>query len=136
MDLALLILRLVTGVIMFAHGLPKWPNRRRVARAWGEGGIPLPRLGVVLAYIAEVPVGLMYVAGLLTGWDSLVLIFFMLVATWWSIRVKSEGLASRGSKGYDINLSLLAIFLATALTGAGAYSLDALLGLGPYWPLR
>ncbi|MFQ5873289.1 MAG: DoxX family protein [Dehalococcoidia bacterium] len=134
MDLGLLILRIVGGLVLIAHGLPKWPNREKVAQNWAEGGMPFPRLAVLLAYFAEVPVGLLYIAGLFTGWDSLIMLVFMLVATWWSIRVNQERFVSHGSKGYDLNVSLLALFLVTALAGGGAYSLDALLKLSSYWP--
>ncbi len=136
MDLALLILRLTAGAIMIAHGLPKWPNRAAVAQHWARGGMPVPHLAVRIAYLVEVPVGVLYVLGLLTGWDSVLQAAFMLVGTWWSIGVSRERLVSFSTKGYDVNLALLAIFLATALAGGGEYSLDALLGVSPYWPVR
>ena len=121
---------------MIAHGLPKRPNRERVAEAWARGGMPIPRVSVRVAYGVEMLAGSAYIVGFLTGWDSLILVAFMLVVTWWSIRVSRERLVSHGTKGYDVNLALLAIFLTTALAGGGAYSLDAVLGLAPYWPVR
>lgn len=135
MDLALLILRIIGGVVLIAHGLPKWPRREKVAANWGSKGMPLPRLAVFLAYVAEVPVGILYIAGLFTGWNSVIMLIFMLVATWWSIGVSGEALVSHGTKGYDLNVSLIAIFVVTLLVGGGAYSVDALLDISPYWPL-
>jgi putative oxidoreductase len=136
MDLALLILRAVGGVIMVAHGLPKWPNRERVVQNWTQDGMPFPRPILVVTYLVEVPVSAIYLVGLLTGWGSLALIALMLGVTWWSVYVKREPLVSYGSKGYDVNLALIALLLATALAGGGAYSLDALFGISPYWPIR
>ena len=136
MDLGLLIIRGLGGFIMLAHGWPKWPNRSRVAASWAQGGMPVPHVAVPVAYIVEVPGGLLYMLGLLTGWTSVLMVAFMLVVTWWSIGVRREPLVSFGVKGYDVNLALLAMFLATALAGAGRYSLDAALAISPYWPMR
>lgn len=131
-----MILRMTGGVIIIAHGLPKWPRRALVAQNWAKGGMPLPHLAVGIAYLIEVPGGAMYAMGLLTGWISVLLVVFMLAVTWWSIRVTRERMVSHGSKGYDLNLALLAIFLATAFTGGGAMALDSVLGISPYWPAR
>ncbi|HEY7677937.1 MAG TPA: DoxX family protein [Candidatus Methylomirabilis sp.] len=136
MDLGLLILRVVGGVIMIAHGLPKWPKRERVAQNWARAGMPFPRAVLLLTCLIEVPVGVMYVAGFLTGWVSLINVAAMVGITWWSVGVRHEALVSQEGKGYDVNLALLALFLCTALAGGGAYSGDALLGLPPYWPLQ
>jgi putative oxidoreductase len=136
MDLALLVLRVTGGVIMIAHGLPKWPNRDRVIQNWARDGMPYPRVVLAATCLVEVPVGLLYVAGVLTGWSSLTMIALMLGMTWWSVGVKRERLVSYGTKGYDVNMVMLALFAATALAGGGAYSADALLGFSPYWPLR
>jgi uncharacterized membrane protein YphA (DoxX/SURF4 family) len=136
MDLALLILRVVGGVIMIAHGLPKWPNRERVLQNWTKDGMPFPRPILVVTCLVEVPVGAIYVVGFLTGWGSLAQIALMLGVTWWSVYMKREPLVSYKSKGYDVNLALIALFVATGLAGGGAYSLDALFGLSPYWPIR
>ncbi len=136
MDLGLLVLRVVGGVIMIAHGLPKWPKRERVAQNWARSGMPFPHAVLLLTYLIEVPVGMMYVAGFLTGWVSSINLAAMVGITWWSVGVRHEPLVSLDSKGYDVNLALLALFLFTALAGGGAYSADALLGISPYWPVR
>lgn len=136
MDLGLLILRIVGGAIMIAHGLPKWPKRERLAQNWAKDGMPFPRAVLLLTYLVEVPVGVTYVAGFFTGWASLIMAVAMVGITWWSVGVRHEPLVSHGGKGYDVNLALLALFLCTALVGGGAYSADAVLGISPYWPLR
>ena len=136
MDMALLVLRVVGGLIMIAHGLPKWPNRERVLQNWTRDGMPFPRAVLALVYLIEVPVGVVYILGFLTGWASVIMVAMMLGITWWSVGVKREPLVSYTQKGYDVNLALLALFLATALAGGGLYSLDSLLGLSPYWPVR
>ena len=98
--------------------------------------MPFPHAVMLLTYLIEVPVGMMYVAGFLTGWVSSINLAAMVGITWWSVGVRHEPLVSLDSKGYDVNLALLALFLFTALAGGGAYSADALLGISPYWPVR
>lgn len=132
LDAGLLILRVVLGLTIAAHGAQKalgWFGGRGLsgwtqaitrmrfrpawfwawASAWGElGG------GVLLAF------------GLLTPFAAVPLICAMLVAminSHWA-----KGFWSSGG-GYEFNLLIIAASLAVGLAGPGSLSLDAVLGL-------
>jgi len=115
-------------------GALSWAMRPAMARLYlnvqiSAGFAAAVFLGTVLTHLT-------YGAGFLTEWASLAMLVLMLGITWWSVFVARESLVSITSKGYDVNLALIALFLATALAGGGAYSLDALLGISPFWPFR
>jgi putative oxidoreductase len=128
--LGLLILRVVVGLIVAAHGFQKlfgwwggpgmsgWVgamNRMRIRPA-----VPWAWMSV----LAEVFGGLGLAVGLLTPLPSLAIAASMLVAI--ALVHWPRGFWSTKG-GYEFNLSILAGITAIALAGPGAYSLDALL---------
>ena len=136
-DLGLLVLRLVVGLTMSAHGAQKafgwwkgsgWAGWRdvmvrmgfRPATAWGVIGIGAELLG-----------GLFLAVGFLTPLAAMALIgqsvVIILKAHW------SRGFWGRDG-GFEFPLSLAAGVVAIVGTGAGALSLDALLGIS--WPVE
>jgi putative oxidoreductase len=137
-DVALAVLRVVTGLLLAGHGaqkvlgafggpgLTKWTGATKGmsfrphqfwanAAAWGE------LLG-----------GLALAVGFLTPFAAAVLAVDMLVAIWkvhWS-----KGLwVTKG--GYEYTLVMFCIFALIGLVGVTAYSVDELLGLAPIAPL-
>lgn len=134
-DIALLLLRVATGVIFIPHG---W------SKVFGAGGpgvfaADLPAYGVpsFLGYIAayaEMFGAVLLIAGLLTRIDAFLLACTMAAA---ALLVKLPealyevppgwGKLLAGIRGMELELALLAMSLALVLTGAGRYSLDALL---------
>jgi len=130
--LGLLILRLGIGVILAAHGAQK------LFGVWGGPGMAgwtqsVQRLRIRpaqpwawVAALSEFGGGLLLGLGLLSPLGSLAIIGAMLVA------IATVHLANgfwNGKRGYEFNLSLVAAAAALALTGPGAYSLDAALGI-------
>ncbi len=123
--LALLVLRLVLGIIMIAHG-------------WGKvfGGLShhvqmVSNLGLPgwLAYFsaaAEFFGGILVVAGLLTRCAALAIIIDMTVAIW-KVHWKN-GLM--GDHGYQFPLAVAAIAFALIFFGAGPIAFDSLRGGG------
>jgi len=117
--LALLILRVVLGVIMIGHGYSKV-----------FGGLPehvhhVSNLGLPgwLAYLsagAEFFGGMLVIAGLFTRIASLAILINMSVAIW-KVHWKNGLL---GQNGYQFPLSLAAIAFALILFGAGPIALD------------
>ena len=85
-SLGLLILRVVTGAVFIAHGLPKfgWTgegNIADVAARWAERGvIPLPTISAYTVASVEVFGGAMLIAGFLTRIVTAMQAFAMLVA--------------------------------------------------------
>ncbi|MDQ6774285.1 MAG: DoxX family protein [Candidatus Dormibacteraeota bacterium] len=132
MDAALLILRLVVGVYLFAHGAMKlW--------GWfGGGGLEgttgfMRRQGfrpagfwALAAGLSEAGGGALLALGLLSPLGSLGVIAAMLVAAFTAHWGKGA-FAMRG--GPELPATNVAVAAALALSGPGRYSLDHLVGL-------
>jgi len=125
-DLALLILRVGTGVIFIPHGYPKMTGgggeekggQAHLTQSLAQMGLPFPYAFAALVGAIEFFGGLLLILGLQTQWASLALVFVMLVAT-------GRVLVQRGFVGNaDFPFSLLVATLALALLGGGAVSLE------------
>jgi putative oxidoreductase len=146
-DWGLLLLRLGVGGSLMTHGYPKLfggPGKTppaALARMMGSNfpatvergglaafsgglermGVPLPRQAAVAAGLAEFAGGLALAAGFKTRLVAPAVLFNMLVA----IRKAHWKTGFHGQGGYEMAF-LFAVAAATvALTGPGAYSLDA-----------
>ena len=125
-DLGLTILRIVVGIIFVAHGGQKLFvfGLDGVAAGFGQMGMPMAGLLGPLAAFVEFFGGFALIAGLVTRLAALGLASTMLVATL-VVHLKN-GFFNPG--GIEFTLSLLASTSFLALTGAGKWSLDALIG--------
>jgi putative oxidoreductase len=124
-DLGLLILRLVIGGVFIAHGAQKLfvfgiPG---VTKGFEGMGVPMPGVTAPLVAAVELLGGLALVFGLLTRLASLGLAIDMLGAI---LLVHLKG-GFFMPTGYEFALTLLGASLALMFTGAGAYSLDAVI---------
>lgn len=136
-DVALLLLRIAAGVIFIPHGYSK---------VFGEGGpsafaSDLPGfgfpafVGYIVAY-AEMFGALLLIAGLLTRLDAFLLACTMAGAAF-VVKLPDAlfEVPPGGNKmlaavrGLELELALLAICVALVITGAGRFSLDAMLGI-------
>lgn len=134
LDLGLLLIRVVLGVILFAHGLQK------LTGWWGGAGIGgfetvLGGLGFdyapQLAYavpITEVVAGAMLVLGLLTPVAAAAAVA-VLINAWAAVQARDAGFqffaSQNGGQGVELETMLLAAAAGLGLTGAGKISLDA-----------
>ncbi|MCE4946572.1 DoxX family protein [Streptomyces noursei] len=136
MDAGLLVLRLVAGLLLAAHGVQKVSHRlgghglaggTEEFRADGfRGG----RLTAVVAGASQIGAGLLLAAGLLTPLAVVAAAGVMTVAG----TVKwPKGLWVQND-GYEYPMVLVAVSAALALTGPGRWSLDHVLGITP-WPM-
>jgi putative oxidoreductase len=125
-DLALLILRVGTGVIFIPHGYPKMTGgggeekggQAHLTQSLAQMGLPFPFAFAALVGAIEFFGGLLLIIGLQTQWASLALVFVMLVAT-------GRLLVQRGFvSNADFPFSLLVATLALALLGGGRVSVD------------
>ncbi|QGQ46168.1 DoxX family protein [Metabacillus sediminilitoris] len=130
LDLGLLIVRLVIGLLFVGHGAQKLFGMFGGHGIKGTGGF-FESIGVkpgvtmaLLAGLAEFGGGLLFAAGLLTPVAALLIIFTMLIAI---IKVHGANGLWATNNGYELNLVYIVIALGAALTGAGSYSLDAIL---------
>ena len=119
-----LVLRLVTGVIMAAHG---WEKLADGPAGFGEGmlgpmGIPAPVAVAWLVTVIELVGGLFLIAGFLTRVAALANIGVLIGAT---ILVKAEmGLIAEEGAGAELDLALIAGLFALVAIGPGRIAVD------------
>ena len=124
---ATLPLRLIAGIIFFAHGAQKlfaWFGGYGLEGTgqWMESiGLAPGYLLTLLAGSAEFFGGILLIVGLLVRPASLVLAFTMIVAIF-SVHIDNGLFMS--NNGYEFGLALVAISVALMLQGAGRYSVD------------
>jgi putative oxidoreductase len=135
MDTGVVLLRLVIGPLMAAHGAQKlfgWFGGYGLAGTGGffEGlGFRPGRFFAAAASIAEITSGLLVTVGLLGPVGPALMMSVMIVAAmsvhWPQVFAQNNGI--------EVPLLYGASAVALALTGFGAYSLDSALGLTALW---
>lgn len=125
LDYGLLVIRVVLGIIMVAHGSQKLFTfgYSGVTAGMAQSGLPLPALSAALIIAAEFGGGLLLIAGLLSRLSAAAIAFGMAVA---SIQVHLPN-GFFAPTGYEYTLMLAAAGLGIVLTGPGRFSLDALI---------
>ena len=124
-DLAALALRLTLGILFVLHGWPKVKNPKQPA-AWvrSTGWTWAASFAYEFSFL-EFLGGIALVIGLLTRIVGILFVLQMIATTIFA-RAK---LGKKLMGGWETDLLFLAGALALVLLGAGAWSLDALLGL-------
>lgn len=129
--LALLVMRLVLGVILAVHGYHKVSGLHQYAHTFPELGLP-QWLGYVSAFV-EFLGGLLILAGLFTRCAAFAITIDLAITIWkanWH-----NGLT--GDHGYEFHLALAALAFALIFLGAGPIALDHILrGGGSAGPRR
>ncbi|WP_102144745.1 DoxX family protein [Mycobacterium hubeiense] len=123
-DVGLLILRLVLGLTMAAHGYNKFFGGGRIAgtAGWFESiGMKPGTLHARIAATTEMAAGLGLAVGLLTPIPAAGFVALMLVAAWTVHRPNGFFIVK---EGWEYNLVLAASAVAVATIGAGKLSLD------------
>lgn len=125
LDYGLLVIRVVLGIVMVAHGSQKvfTFGHAGVTGAMGQMGLPMPAVSAALIMAAEFGGGLLLIAGLFTRFAAAAIAIGMAVA---SIQVHLPN-GFFAPNGYEFTLMLAAAGLGTALTGPGRFSIDALI---------
>ena len=141
MDLALLILRLVVGLLFVGHGAQK------LFGVFGGGGLEgtsgmFDNIGLRPGWLharaagtGEFLGGALLALGLFTPFAAAALIGVMIAAI---ATVHAKNGIWNTNQGYEFNLTLIAVVFALAGVGAGAWSLDNAFGFdlhGTVWAL-
>lgn len=122
-DVAILILRVVLGVVMTLHGVYKFQQKRLFDKKWLED-YGLPQGSVLLSGILQVAGGLALIGGVYSRLAALILFLVMMLATYISIGKHHEPfLSSPDGKGWDINFLLMGSLLALIFLGDGKWAL-------------
>ncbi len=123
-DLALLVLRLVSGILMVTlHGWGKVlgiinflsGKEWKFVNVVSSIGFPVPGLFAILAGFTEFVSSLLIILGFFTRVNAVLLSSVMLVAVFYNLKFGYP---------YELSLLYLVVFLFLALTGGGKYSLD------------
>jgi putative oxidoreductase len=139
--LGLLILRVVMGLTLAAHGSQKLfgsfdgPGPAGTTGMFTKLGFRWPAAMALMAGGAECFGGVLFAAGLLTPFAAIALIVVMLNAI---ITVHWQKGFFVTAGGYEYNLAIIAIATAVSAIGPGASSLDETLGIagtlsGEWW---
>ena len=117
---ALLILRIVLGAVMIAHGYHKVFGGGMMAHYHAVQSLGLPGWLAFPSALAEFFGGILVLVGLFTRFAAAALLIDMLVAIW-KVHWKN-GLV--GEHGYEFPLSLAAICVTLVCYGAGPLALE------------
>jgi putative oxidoreductase len=132
MDIALLVLRVVVGLLLIGHGTQKlfgWFGGYGLAGfggSLGKMGFRPAGLWALSGGLAETGGGLLLALGLLNPLGSLGIVASMLVATF-SVHWGKGLFATTG--GPELPIINIAVAAAVAIAGPGRYALDSWLGI-------
>jgi putative oxidoreductase len=129
-DFISLVLRLTVGAALLPHGWAK------VKGGWGKQsgewikGMGVPPATARLVTLLEFFGGIFLIVGLIVPLvAALLVIQFAAIIVMKSSKMQAGFIAAGGKPGYEIDVAYLLLALAILLLGAGAYSLDALIGI-------
>lgn len=138
-EFAPLVVRVIVGLIMAAHGLQKLlAGPANFGAFLAQLGVPAPTLMGYVVTLVELGGGILLIIGLFSRLSALLLTIDLVVAI---VLVKVDvGFLSPqgGGAGAELNLALIAGFMVILLAGAGRISLDHTIGIerGTAWEAR
>jgi putative oxidoreductase len=125
-DFALLLIRVVVGVVMFMHGYNHWLGGGKIpgTAGWFSGlGLRHGTLQAWLSVVTEIGAAILLIVGLFTPFALAAVISVMLVAGLLAHRPNGFFVFR---DGYEYVLVLAVVSVALAILGPGDVSLDAL----------
>jgi putative oxidoreductase len=128
-DAALLVLRLWVAVVMIAHGVNHGRTLDGTARWFASKGFSSEKLNARISALNEIGLGLLLIAGFLTGLAAAGVAATMFVAFWSIHRFVGFFNFHRPDEGYEYVVTLAVIALVLAIVGPGSASVDNALGI-------
>ncbi|MFY9693707.1 MAG: DoxX family protein [Xanthobacteraceae bacterium] len=136
-DEFILAARLLLATLFLIFGWRKLRDISGTVSQMVQLGMPTPVLATVVAIVMELPVAFAVAIGAFTRPAAVLMAFYSLGTAlighrYWT--VKGAGYVD-SLDGFYKDLSIMGGFLLLFVTGAGRYSIDALLGIGSPWLL-
>jgi putative oxidoreductase len=128
-DAVILAARLCLAALFLIFGWRKLRDTSGTVSQMAQDGLPMPVLATAVAIFMELPVALATAIGAFTRPSAVLLVLYTLGASltehrYWTVK-GGDQLASM--EAFYKNLSIMGGFLLLCITGAGKYSIDALL---------
>jgi putative oxidoreductase len=125
LDIAATVARVVLGLLFIVHGWPKVKNLKGTMKMIGGTGFPGGSTFALLFTLLEFFGGIALVIGLLTQVVAALIVLEMIATT---IFAKST-MKKKFVGGYELDIIYLVLALLVLMLGAGAWSVDRLIGL-------
>jgi putative oxidoreductase len=125
-DVVLLVARVLVGVVLLAHGVPKLTDGLgATADGFATMGIPLPQAAAAFAIAAEVGGAVLLIAGALTPVAG-VLVAAQMAGAFWFAHRGLQPLVGEG--GWELVGVIGALALVLAVVGPGRFAIDGVRG--------
>lgn len=125
-DIAVLIARILLGVVLTAHGLQKLVTNGigGTTASFQAMGIPLPTLSALYATVAEIGGGLLLLVGVATA-VAAILVALDMVGALLFVHISNGVFVQSG--GWELVGLIAVVALLIAAVGAGRFSIDGVL---------
>lgn len=123
-DIALLVARVLLGVVLIAHGLQKFVTwtLAGTAEAFGQIGVPAASVSAPVSAVIELVDGVLLLVGLFAPIAGLLVALQMGVA---AVLVHVGNGVFVSENGWELVAVIAAAALAVGVAGAGRYSVDS-----------
>ena len=123
-----LVTRIWMGANMMIHGYPKLRNMKQTAEETKQLGIPVG--ATYTATVLEFFGGLFLIIGLLVPIIGLFFAIFMIANVVMKKTRMNAAYIATGRASYEIDITYLILSIIVIVLGAGALSVDSVIGLG------
>ena len=124
-----LLLRLVIGASLVMHGYPKLGKARQQTLQWTKS-MGVPAAATYVAIILEFFGGISLIIGFIVPIVAFFIALEMIGNTMMKkTKMKAPYLSGQNAAAYELDVTYLLLAITLIVLGAGAFSLDAFLGL-------